>query len=124
MLVLLSFYTSISTKHNASGKHEPAGETAAPYEYAEKENKPVGPQNKTKELRQSDAVLAIIKNQSKLKVTSPSLSTNFALKRLPFLDTKSVRSAVDPVASKRAASEMGISRRQMLTPILKLQPSE
>ena len=26
MLVLLSFYTSISTKYNASGKHEPAGE--------------------------------------------------------------------------------------------------
>ena len=26
MSVLLSFYTSISTKYNASGKHEPAGE--------------------------------------------------------------------------------------------------
>ena len=26
MLVLLSFYTSISTKYNASGKHEPVGE--------------------------------------------------------------------------------------------------
>ena len=54
MLVLLSFYTSISTKHNASGKHEPAGKTADPYEYAEKDNKPVGdgaldiPQNNTK----------------------------------------------------------------------------
>ena len=82
------------------------------------------PQNKTKELRQFDAVLAIIKNQSKLKVTSPSFSTNFALKRLPFLDTKSVSSAVDPVARRRAASAIGISRRQMLTPILKLQPSE
>ena len=42
MLVLLSFYTSISTKYNASGKHEPAGKTAAPYRYAVTENKPVG----------------------------------------------------------------------------------
>ena len=72
----------------------------------------------------NDLTLCISHAQSNLKLISPSLRTSFALKRFPFLDTKSVSTVVSPVASRRAASDIGISRRQMLTPILKPQPSE
>ena len=63
------------------------------------------------------------KNYEKSNTTLPSLRMRAASNLLPVLEMKPVSFAVFPSARRRLASFIGISRLQMVTPILKSHPS-